>query len=109
MNKVLVRQTGGTGTEEFSVDPAYKALFTAWTDESLSEELKDAIYNLGVEYAFSNFVFLRTGWVEDKTGDIQDYTYGIGLKYQKLRFDFAGYPQASGLADVKRFSLTYDF
>ena len=109
MNKVLVRQRGGSGTEEFDVDPAYKALFTAWTDESLSEELEDAIYNIGVEYGFSDFVFLRSGWVEDKTGDIQDYTYGVGVRYQSLRFDFAGYPQASGLDDVKRFSITYDF
>jgi hypothetical protein len=109
MNKVLVRQRGGTGTEAFTVDPAYKALFTAWTDQSFSDELKDAIYNLGLEYAYQNFVFLRTGWVEDQTGDIRDYTYGVGLRYQKLRFDFAGYPQASGLDDVKRFSLTYDF
>lgn len=109
MNKVLVRQRGGTGAEEFDVDPAWKALFTAWGDESLSEEFKDAIYNLGLEYAFSNFVFLRTGWVQDSTGDITDYTYGIGLTYQGLRFDYAGYPQATGLDNVNRFSITYDF
>jgi len=109
MNKVLVRQRGGTGTEEFKVDPAWKAIFTAWTDESFSEELKDAVYNIGLEYAFSEFVFLRTGWVEDQTGDITDYTYGIGIKYQGLRFDYAGYPQATGLDNVNRFSLTYDF
>jgi hypothetical protein len=54
-------------------------------------------------------VFLRTGRVHDQTGDITDYTYGVGLRYQGLRFDFAGYPQASGLDDVKRFSVTYDF
>lgn len=109
MNKVLVRQRGGSGSEEFDVDPAYKALFTAWTDESFSEELEDAIYNMGLEYGFSDFIFLRTGWVEDKTGDIQDYTYGVGVRYQSLKFDFAGYPQAQGLDYVKRFSITYDF
>jgi hypothetical protein len=109
MNKVLVTQRGGTGTEEFEVDPPYKALFTAWTDEPFSEELEDAIYNIGMEYGFTDFIFLRTGWVEDKTGDIQDYTYGVGVKYQALQFDFAGYPQAQGLDDVKRFSITYDF
>ena len=109
MNKVLVRQRGGTGTEEFDVDPAWKALFTAWTDESFSKELEDAIYNLGMEYAFSNFIFLRTGWVQDKTGDITDYTYGIGVAYSGLTFDYAGYPQATGLENVNRFSITYDF
>jgi hypothetical protein len=110
MNKVLVRQRGGTTTgEEFKVDPAWKAIVTAWTDESFNEELKDAIYNIGLEYGFSEFVFLRSGWVQDATGDITDYTYGIGVKYQGLRFDYAGYPQATGLDNVNRFSLTYDF
>jgi hypothetical protein len=109
MNKVLVRQRGGTNTEDFDVDPAWKSLFTAWTDEGISEEFKDAIYNLGVEYSFSEFVFLRTGWVQDATGDITDYTYGIGMAYQGLRFDYAGYPQATGLDNVNRFSITYDF
>ena len=37
MNKVLVRQRGGVGTEELDSDPAWKALFTAWTDEPLGE------------------------------------------------------------------------
>lgn len=109
MNKVLVRQRGGTASEEFKVDPAWKALFTAWGDESLSEEFKDAIYNAGLEYAFSDFIFARVGWVEDVTGDITDYTYGMGLNYQGFRFDYAGYPQATGLDNVNRFSITYDF
>jgi hypothetical protein len=111
MNKVLVRQRGGTtSTDDFTVDPAWKAIVTAWTDESFfGDELEDAIYNIGLEYAFSEFIFLRSGWVEDQTGDITDYTYGIGVKYEGLRFDYAGYPQATGLDNVNRFSLTYDF
>ncbi len=110
MNKVLVRQTGGeTGSDDFDVDPAYKALFTAWGDEDFSEELKDAIYNFGVEYGFSEFIFLRSGWVQDTTGDITDYTYGIGVTYEGLHFDYAGYPQATGLDNVNRFSISYDF
>lgn len=108
-NKVLVRQRTDGGTGEFDVDPAYQALFSAWTDESLSKEFEDAIYNIGVEYAFAEFLFLRSGWVHDKTGDITDYTYGFGLRYQGLRVDYAGYPQASGLDNVNRFSITYDF
>lgn len=109
MNKVLVRQRGGTGTEDFDVDPAWKALFTAWTDDPISEELEEAIYNMGLEYALKEMAFLRTGWVQDKTGDITDYTFGVGLRYQGIRFDFASYPQATGLDTVKRFSITYDF
>lgn len=108
MNKVLVRQrTGEGGTLE--VDPSWKAIVTAWGDEGIGDELDDAIYNAGVEYGFSKFVFLRTGWVQDKTGDITDYTYGLGVAYSRVRFDFAGYPQATGLDDVKRFSVSYDF
>lgn len=107
MNKVLVRQRTTDG--ELEVDPSWKAIVTAWGDESLSKEFEDAIYNIGAEYAFSNFIFLRSGWVQDKTGDITDYTYGVGLSYSRVRFDFAGYPQATGLEDVKRFSVSYDF
>jgi hypothetical protein len=107
MNKVLARPREEGGRTEY--DPAWKAIVTAWTDDGIGKEFEDAIYNAGVEYSFSEFVFLRTGWVHDKTGDITDYTYGIGVAYRQFRFDFAGYPQATGLDDVKRFSITYDF
>jgi hypothetical protein len=109
MNKVLVRQRGGTGTEEFDVDPAWKALFTAWTDDSFRDELRDAIYNIGFEYSFSEFIFVRGGWVQDEAGDITDYTYGLGLAYEGWRFDYGAFPQATGLDNVNRFSLTFDF
>lgn len=107
VNKVLVRQTGDG--LNFDVDPGYKALFTAWADEPFREEIKDAIYNFGLEYGFANFIFLRTGWVHDVTGDITDYTFGIGVTYEGLRFDYGAYPQATGLENVNRFSITYDF
>ena len=54
-------------------------------------------------------IYLRTGWVQDKIGDITDYTLGIGLRYQGLQFDYAKFPQATGLDSVNRFSITYDF
>jgi hypothetical protein len=107
VNKVLVRQTGDG--LNYDVDPGYKALFTAWGDEPFRDEVKDAIYNFGLEYGFANFIFLRTGWVHDVTGDITDYTFGIGVTYEGLRFDYGSYPQATGLANVNRFSITYDF
>jgi hypothetical protein len=107
MNKVLVHQEVVDG--QLEVDPAWKAIVTAWTDESFSDELEDAVYNLGAEYAFSNFLFIRGGWVQDQLGDITDFTYGAGVSYARVRFDFAGYPQATGLDDVKRFSVSYDF
>ncbi|HMB67732.1 MAG TPA: PorV/PorQ family protein, partial [bacterium] len=110
MNKTLVRQRGGDDTgEKFSTDPGYKALFTAWTDDSIGEEFEDAIYNFGMEYGFSDFIFLRTGYIHDKLGDITDYAYGIGVAYQSYRFDYASYPQASTLDNVNRFSITAEF
>ena len=111
MNKILVRQKeiGDGSTSEVELDPAYKALFTAWTDESLGDEIQDAIYNFGVEAALIDMVFLRLGRVQDHTGDIRDFTFGGGVLYQGLHVDFALYPQATGLDHVKRFSVTYDF
>ena len=125
MNKVLVRQRGGTGTEEFSVDPPWKALFTAWTDEPLGEEFEDAVYSLGVEFALVETLFLRWGVVQDKAGDIlseplheEPSPDGVGVKLgPQLRtmgldfpldvaLDYARFPQATGLAHVERWSLS---
>jgi hypothetical protein len=122
---VLVRQRGGTGTEEFSVDPAWKALFTAWADEPFDEELEDAIYNFGLEIGGLESVFLRWGVVRDKRGDIMPdsfsrelwpdgmgFTLGPQLRDSgihfpvDLSFDFALFPQATGLAHVKRWSAS---
>jgi hypothetical protein len=108
MNKVLIHQTGDGLA--FDVDPGWKALFTAWTDESLSEELRDAIFNAGAEYALKEVIFLRTGWIHDQTGEITDYTLGGGLRYQhrgvSVQFDYATTPQPTGMDRAQRFSLT---
>lgn len=127
MNKVLVRQRGGTGTEDFSVDPAWKALFTAWGDESLEEELNDAIYNFGAELALLEGIFVRWGIVRDRTGDIMPKTFreelrpdGGGINFgailRELGTDFPHdasielglFPQATGLDETWRWSVSAD-
>jgi len=71
------------------------------------------IYNFGAEVAYNGEVglALRGGYVYDDDGDIKNATYGIGIAYKAILFDFASIPQAGGdgpgegLDRVTKFSL----
>ena len=71
------------------------------------------IYNFGAEVSYTGEVALalRGGYVMDKDGDIEDPTYGLGIGYKTILFDFASIPQAGGdgpgegLDRVTKFSL----
>ena len=100
-----------------------------------------AVKHIGLEYSYSNFFSLRGGYIidydyypksdsADKVSqpdyeyDPDDYistnyfTFGIGLHYGNLQFDFAYIPKISDpenkgqvlpLSDIKRLSLTIEF
>ncbi len=100
-------------------DPYYKALFTAWGDESFNDEMKDITTAIGLEYVYgdpSNFQFaFRTGFFyeDPNRGNRKFATFGVGLKYDIYGFDF-GYITTSifggdsdqhPLSDTKRFTL----
>jgi len=91
--------------------PFYQAFFTAWTDESLSEQAYKLISSIGLEYAYSNMIFIRTGYYYDEEGKVKYPTFGAGLQYFNYRFDFAyvAADQGHPLADTMRFSLTAAF
>jgi hypothetical protein len=105
INKLLVHYNVDTGER----DSFYKAVVTAWLDESRKNELKDIIYGFGAEYQFGDFLSLRAGYVWDEDGQIIDPTWGGGIAYESLRFDLAVVPQYRELELVKRFSLSYQF
>ncbi len=105
-NKLLVvRHKDGTS------DPFYKALFTSWTDGSLSDQAKRLISSVGCEYVYNNMIFLRAGYYYDEEGKVKFPAFGAGLQYSKYRFDFAYVAAEQGhpLADTMRFSLTIGF
>ena len=78
---------------------------------SFSKELEELIHNLGIEYWPTALIALRAGYVYDDIGDINNLTYGLGLRFAGYGFDFsymdgeAGHP----LANTLRFSLNKRF
>ena len=49
-------------------------------DRSLSNELDKLVHNFGLEYWYSTYFALRSGYYYDKTGKISNPTFGIGLR-----------------------------
>lgn len=88
-SKLLVSRDT-TGSDEF-----YEALFTAWGDESFSEELRDIVTSMGLEYWYGtpgDFLFaLRSGFFyEDPSyGNRKFLTFGAGIRYDIYGFDFS--------------------
>ncbi|MCK4428125.1 MAG: PorV/PorQ family protein, partial [candidate division Zixibacteria bacterium] len=80
-------------------------------NDPMSEEIKEAIENMGIEYWYGTYVALRAGYIYDKYGDIKTATFGAGLQYRLFRFDFAYIPSSKdlALANTMRFSMTGRF
>jgi len=76
-------------------DEWYQAIFTAWGDKPLSEELRDIVTSIGLEYWYgqqNDFRFaLRTGFFyEDPSyGNRKFLTFGAGIRYDIYGFDFS--------------------
>ena len=51
-------------------------------------ELQEMIYNLGIEYWYSNIFVLRAGYIYDYEGKISNPTFGAGLRFAQYGFDF---------------------
>jgi len=89
-----------------------------WNEDSqdygFGPEFDENVYGFGAEWSYVQSLFLRIGYKNDKAGDIQDVTWGIGVDLERwvgegINFAFAQVPQAKGLDNVKRFSLGYRF
>lgn len=73
----------------------YEAIFTAWSDQPFSEELRDIVTSGGIEYwygsAAEGFKFaLRAGifYEDPKYGNRKFMTLGAGIRYDMYGFDF---------------------
>ncbi|GJQ31752.1 MAG: hypothetical protein HBSAPP04_05910 [Ignavibacteriaceae bacterium] len=88
--KLLVRRYPDGTSDEF-----YKALFTAWGDKTIGEELADVVTSMGLEYWYGtpgDFLFaLRGGFFyEDPNyGNRKFVTMGAGIRYDIYGFDFS--------------------
>ncbi|MBN2187961.1 MAG: PorV/PorQ family protein [Chitinispirillaceae bacterium] len=73
-------------------DPFWVALWTDLLhdkDESAKEEIQLINVNLGIEYWYSRFLALRTGFLGDYLGERYELTFGLGLNYGNLNFDWS--------------------
>ncbi len=88
-SKLLVSKDS-TGSKEF-----YEAIFVAWADKPIREELRDIVTSMGLEYWYGlpgDFLFaLRTGFFyEDPDyGNRKFVTFGAGIRYDIYGFDFS--------------------
>ena len=78
---------------------------------SLQNELDELVLNLGVEYWYSRYFALRSGYYYDKAGKIHNPTFGVGLRFAGYGFD-AGFTLGEPghpLTNTMRFSLNIEF
>ncbi len=100
-SKLLVSKTSrqvienGDTTTVSESDDWYEAIFTAWGDKPISEELRDIVTSMGLEYWYGtpgDFLFaLRSGFFyEDPSyGNRKFLTFGAGIRYDIYGFDFS--------------------
>ncbi len=68
---------------------------------SFSTELKETVYNMGIEYWYTDNFVLRGGYIYDQEGKITNPTFGAGIRFAQYGFDFGytageqGHPRAN--------------
>lgn len=117
-SKLLVSRNKDT-TSVSNSDEFYEALFTSWGDQSFSEEIRDIVTSMGLEYWYGtpgDFLFaLRTGlFYEDPSfGNRKFVSFGAGIRYDIYGFDFSyittsilpGSDENHPLSDTLRFTV----
>ncbi len=82
-------------------------------NHSLGTEFREIIPHIGLEYWYSNYVALRTGYVYDEVGVQRYFTLGASLQYSNYRFDFSYIPSSNQdfnrLGNTMRFSMNAGF
>jgi hypothetical protein len=79
-------------------------------DYSFSDELKELISNIGLEYWYTDNFVLRAGYIHDREGKIMNPTFGAGIKFAQYAFDF-GYTagkEGHARANTMFFSISMD-
>lgn len=115
-NKLLVPtpNANGTRSNKTFISGALGSFGDA--PDGFSEELEEISIATGLEYWYNDLFSARAGYFSESRdkGNRKYFTLGIGVRYQKLGFDFAYLiPQQKGanspLADTLRFSLLLNF
>jgi hypothetical protein len=98
------------------------AIFTSWGDapgtgkagSAFAEEMREFILNVGLEYAYNDLLFIRTGFFHEDAnkGNRRYMTLGVGIKYSIFAIDAAYILPVSSrdhpLAYTLRFSVSFE-
>ena len=57
-------------------------------ERSIKTEFIESVYNIGLEYWYSDNFAVRAGYIHDEEGDIKVPTMGAGLRFGGYGFDF---------------------
>lgn len=105
-NRLLVHTTD-KGTDEF-----YQAIFTTWTGKNISEQLRQFVTNIGMEYWYGSpkLFALRVGYFyeDPQSGNRKYMTFGGGVRVDMYGFDFSyisTFEEQHPLGETLRFSL----
>lgn len=79
-------------------------------DQPWKEEFKEAVHHAGMEYQYAGAAALglRVGYVYDEVGKIKGSTYGFGVGYKNIQFDFGMEPGGELQKYNKKFSLSVE-
>ncbi len=98
--------------------PLFRGTLSADVDKSATYSSEHPIVRVGAEAGLFHLIALRLGYINDKSGDIKDKTYGVGLGVDLRtgppgssgsiggRIDFASVPQALELDRVNQVGLS---
>ena len=80
----------------------------------MSEELREVMWAVGLEYWYDNLFAFRTGYFHESAskGNRQYFNIGAGLRYNVFGIDFAYLiptVQQNPLQNTLRFTLTFNF
>ncbi len=70
-------------------------------NRSFTKELEEMVYNMGMEYWYTDAFALRAGYIHDFEGKIFNPTFGAGIRLLQYGFDFGytageqGHPRAN--------------
>ncbi|MCE5270596.1 PorV/PorQ family protein [bacterium] len=77
------------------------------TAEIVRPNDNDARLAFGAEYGWREMLYGRVGYRSGLNNE--DMSFGFGIVYMQLRFDYAFVPYVEGLGDSHRFSFNYSF
>lgn len=105
------------GVPDYKQQSSIAGILSSFSDapEGFSEELKELMYSVGVEYWYDNQFAVRAGYFNEhvQKGNRKYFTVGLGLKYNIFGLNFSYLipttSQRNPLDNTLRFSLLFDF